>query len=91
MKSLPLLVVLLAGCAALGPPRIPETVPVPVPVSCLEAPIARPAFISDSELKAMDSYRATITLWLDRRLRSIYELQLEAAMAGCWQPATDGM
>ena len=85
------LVIILAGCAVSGPPRVPEKVLVPVPVSCLEAPIKRPVFSSDAELKAMDSYHAMIALWLDRRLRGIYELQLEAAMAGCWQPASDGM
>lgn len=81
-----------AGCPSRPePPPIPEKVLVPVPISCLDAPIKRPQFMSDAEFKAMDDYHAMLALWLDRRLRGLYELQLEAAMAGCWMPKADGL
>ena len=83
------LMLVLAGCQA-NLPAIPETVMVPVPVSCLDAPIKRPDFVTDAELKKMDSYHAMFALWLDRHLRWLYEQQLEAAMAGCWQPRAGG-
>lgn len=73
------------------PPPIPEKQLVPVPVPCLDEPVPRERFMSDAELKAMDDYHAVIALWLDRRLRGIYEKKLEAAMAGCWQPKVDGL
>lgn len=84
-----ILIALLAGCGA-APLKVPETVQVPVPVSCIEAPIPRPNFYTDAELAAMDDYKATLHLWLERRVRQAYEALIEAAMAGCWQPEKNG-
>lgn len=90
MRSIAIfLAILLAGCAGALP--VPETVKVPVPVSCVEKPAPRPDLPSDDEFKAADSYHAMLSLWLDRRIRQIYEARLEAALAGCWQPAAGGM
>lgn len=83
------LVALLAGCGGL-PVKVPETVSVPVPVSCIEAPVARPNFYTDAEIAAMDDFKATLNLWLERRVRQAYEAQLEATVAGCWLPAKGG-
>ena len=76
---------LLAGCPSLGM-RVPETVQVPVPVPCAAKKPAKPKLITDPELRSLDSYSATIHLLLDRLVRGQYEAQLEAALAGCWQP-----
>lgn len=78
-------VLVLAGCPGM-PARVPETVQVPVPVPCAAGKPVPPKLISDAELRALDSYSATIHLLLDRMLRGQYQARLEAALAGCWQP-----
>ena len=83
------LVGLLYGCGG-SAVTIPETIRVPVPVSCIDAPVLRPPFTTDAELLAMDDYRLTLSLALDRMVRRVYEARLEAALAGCWQPSKDG-
>ena len=83
------LAALLAGCSTTIP--VPETVKVPVPVSCIDAPIPKPRLVTDAELAAMDDYKATISLWIDRRDRQTYEGRLEAALAGCWLPGAGGV
>ena len=84
-----LLCAALGGCA--GPLPVPATVQVPVPVACIEQPVPKPDLPTDAEFKAADSYHAMLSLWLDRRIRQIYEARLEAALAGCWQPSAGGM
>jgi len=83
------LVGLLYGCGG-GAVTIPETIRVPVPVSCIDAPVPAPPLVTDAELLAMDDYRLTLSLALDRMVRRVYEARLEAALAGCWQPNKDG-
>ena len=83
------LVGLLYGCGG-GAVTVPETIRVPVPVSCIDAPVPQPSFTTDAELLAMDDYRLTLSLALDRMVRRVYEARIEAALAGCWQPSKDG-
>jgi hypothetical protein len=85
MKTLILATIIatLAGCALNGPPKPPETVRVPVLVRCLDGLPARPSFLSDEQLLALDNYGVIVALAQDRRLRQAYELQLEALLAGC--------
>lgn len=74
----------LAGCASDGV-TIPREVRVQVPVPCVapdDRP-ERPALLSDGEILALDSYRATWALWGDRLERQAYEAKLEAIVEGC--------
>lgn len=80
---------LLAGCPS-QPIRVPETVQVPVPVACIDAPVPRPELLTDAQMAALDDYHGLLALWLDRRQRQVYEARLEAAMAGCWQAGRGG-
>lgn len=76
--------VALAGCASTGV-EIPREVRVQVSIPCVsptERP-ERPALLSDGELLALDSYRATWALWGDRLERQAYEAKLEAIVEGC--------
>jgi hypothetical protein len=74
----------LTGCASQGV-TIPREVRVQVPVPCI-APAdvpQRPELMSDGEMLALDSYRATWALWGDRLERQGYEAKLEAVVEGC--------
>lgn len=74
---------LLTGCA--HQLTVPAEVKVPVPVPCLKAEDkpARPALKSDAELLALDRYKRTLALWVERLERQAYEAKLEAAVEGC--------
>lgn len=72
---------LLAGCAS--GPQIPKEVRVPVPVSCIDQPSAKPSMLSDAELLALDDYALVIALARDRRVRQGWEATIEAVVAGC--------
>jgi hypothetical protein len=61
---------------------------VPVPVACVSEPVPKPDFFTDEQLKALDDYQLPLALWLDRRLRQLYEARIEATLDGCWFPAT---
>lgn len=74
----------LTGCAGSGV-TIPREVLVQVPVACI-APAdrpERPALLTDAEILALDTYRATWALWGDRLERQAYESRLEAVVEGC--------
>lgn len=74
----------IIGCAG-APLQIPKEVKVPVPVPCI-APAdkpERPPLLSEAELLALDTYRATWALWGDRLERQAYEAKLEAIAEGC--------
>ena len=88
-RALVIAAALLAGCGS-APIPVPQTVQVPVPVACIDAPVPRPDFFTDAQLAAMDDYHGMLALWLDRRQRQVYEARLEAAMAGCWMPGAGG-
>lgn len=75
------LCVFLGACASV--PGLPAVVKVPVTVPCLSEPVKSPALITDADLLALDDYGFVIALARDRIERRKYELQLEAAMAGC--------
>lgn len=75
----------IGGCA--NQLKIPETVNVAVPVACI-APAdkpERPQLLTDGELLALDTYRATWALWGDRLEREAYEQKLSAIVEGCSQ------
>lgn len=74
---------LLSGCGLT--PKVPDEVKVPVPVPCIAAEDrpARPQFMSDAELLALDRYRRTRALWGDRAEREGYQAKLEAVVEGC--------
>ena len=80
---------LMAGCSSA--PLMPEVVKVPVATPCLEQIPPRPDLITDAQLKALDDYSLALSLAIDRKMRSLYEARLEAAVEGCWQPKGAGL
>lgn len=80
------LAALLAGCASTGV-EIPREVRVQVPVPCLapEDRPARPLLLTDAEILALDTYRATWALWGDRLELQGYAARLDAIVEGCSQ------
>ena len=74
-------IILLAGCAS--GPVVPEVVRVPVPVPCIEATPAKPVFLSDSDLLALDDFGLVVSLARERRLYQGYTAEIEAVIAGC--------
>ena len=76
------LALLLTACAVPMPP--PLQVNVPVPVSCLPPVLPqRPPIASESELAALDEYKFTLAIFLDRRALLNYSDELEAALIAC--------
>lgn len=75
------MVLLLAGCAAA--PVIPTEVQIPVVVSCIDRPIERPELATDAGIRALNDYHLPLQLWLDRRVRQLYEQRLEAMIEAC--------
>jgi len=75
------LVAVVAGFA--GGPEIPREVPVVVPVPCVAERPQRPSMLSDADLLALDDYGLIVALARDRRIRQGYQVELEAAIAGC--------
>lgn len=76
-------IAIAAGCASSPIEGIPQTVEIPIPVSCVTAEIPRPRFVTDRELAAADDYTLVLELAADRLKRQQYEAKLEAAIAGC--------
>ena len=73
---------LLTGCAFPIPP--PQTVNVPVPVSCLPDPMpARPMIASEAELAALDDYKFTLAIFLERRSLLNYVAEIDGVLMGC--------
>jgi hypothetical protein len=69
---------LLAGCAG-----NPPTADVAVAVSCVESRPARPEFRTDSEILALDDYRAVLALRADRLKAERYIKALEDVVDVC--------
>jgi hypothetical protein len=76
-----LAICLLVGCTSA--PTIPETVNIPVRVSCIDQLPEKPKLHTDAEIKAMPDYEAIMTLLADRVEDAIYRGQMEAVMEGC--------
>lgn len=79
MKVLILVCALLPGCATFGP----KTVEIPVAVSCVDEIPARPALVSDAELKVMNDYQLPLALHRDRKQREGYMRKAEALLLAC--------
>lgn len=73
----------LAGCSTFGIGKPPQVVQVPVAVSCVVTVPEKPAIATDEELFALDSYRRTLKVWIDRRALLAYQAELEAIVEGC--------
>jgi hypothetical protein len=71
----------MTGCTSA--PTIPETVQIPVRVSCIDHLPEKPKLHTDAEIKAMPDYEAILTLLADRVEDAIYRGQMEAVMEGC--------
>lgn len=75
------ILVCCAGCSIV--PTAPKEVRIPIPISCIDRPPAKPSMLSDAELLALDDYGLVIALARDRRVRQGYQAQMEAAIEGC--------
>lgn len=75
------ILLLLAGCSSV--PTAPKEVRIPIPVSCIDRPPAKPSMLSDAELLALDDYGLVIALARDRRIRQGYEAELESVIEAC--------
>lgn len=73
--------VLLAGCGT-APPAT-QTVEVPVYVSCVKERPQRPAYEFDKLPADASDGRKVMALARDWARARVYELQLEAVVAGC--------
>ena len=70
---------LVAGCAT-----PPPTVEIPVAVSCLPTAVpARPAIISNADLKALDDEGLVLTIAAERLSLIGYSAQAEAVIQAC--------
>lgn len=75
-----ILILLLSGCSA----TLTEVVKVPVPVSCLSSPPPdKPVTLSETEILAMDEYRATITVYAERLALKSYAERSSALLEAC--------
>lgn len=80
-----LLCLSLAGCNGTIH-RVPETVKVPVPVTCLkksEVPVPKETFLSDTELFVLDRYQRTLRMWEERLEYQSYTAKLTAVLIAC--------
>lgn len=73
----------LTGCAALTPPA--PVAKIPVAVSCVAERPVSPLFRSDSEVLAMDDYRAVLALRAERLKARSYIGDLEDVVTACAQ------
>ncbi len=77
------ILVLLNGCATLIPPP-PQKVLVAVPTPCLPATLPqRPKISTDAELSAIDDYKFTLEIFIERRKLLDYSGELEAVIGAC--------
>ena len=76
------MLLLLSACASA--PSLPQSVSVPVPVSCLphEVP-AVPALRPDSDLRTLDDRELVLTIASERLDLLSYARQAEVVIAGC--------
>jgi hypothetical protein len=80
-------VVVSASLAACNGIKVPDEIPVPVGVSCVDqdkrprlpAAAARP----EAEIKALDDYKAVLRLRTDRLELAEYAIRAEAIVEGC--------
>lgn len=65
--------------------QIPKETLIQVPMACLSPADKpqRPVLLTDAEILALDTYRATWALWGDRLERDGYEKKMEAMVEGC--------
>lgn len=79
-----LLAMLLTGCACFKEPE-PQIVRVEVPVTqkCVKELPARPAFVTDAEMKAMSDYQLVLAMRRDQMMRRGYTAELEALVEAC--------
>lgn len=79
MKAVALLL-LLSGCTCL--PRT-EVVKVPIPVACIDAPMAEPLVTADAVLLGMGDADLMIALAVDRARLIGWSLEAMAVMKAC--------
>lgn len=73
---------ILTGCQTIEP--APQQVHIPVAASCLPPVLPqRPAIATEAELAALDDYRFTLEIFIDRRKLLGYVGELEAVMHAC--------
>ncbi len=83
IPPLALLSILLVGCGTFIPPP-PQIVSVPIGISCLPTTLPqRPKIATDAELSALDDYRFTLEIFIDRRRLLDYSGELEAVLGAC--------
>ncbi len=76
-------VILLSGCKTFIPPP-PQIISVPIAASCLPTTLPqRPKIATDVELSAMDDYKFTLEIFIDRRRLLDYSGELEAVLLAC--------
>ena len=71
----------LSACDTM--PSIPQTVRVPVPVSCVKQAPERPQVTPTANLLAMDEYSATLTLFIERGELAVYAEKASAILESC--------
>ena len=72
---------ILSGCAP--SPTVPDTVLVPVAVSCAKDAPDAPLTMDEAAIRAMDDYAATLHIWTERLLLKSYAARAEAIIAAC--------
>lgn len=72
---------LLVGCG--GIPALPETVKVPVAVSCVKVMPARPPPLTEAALAGLNDYDFVVGITADWLRRKQYEAELEAVLEAC--------
>ncbi len=74
---------LLTACETFIPPP-PQIVSVPIGISCLPATLPqRPKTSTDAELSAIDDYKFTLEIFIERRKLLDYSGELEAVIGAC--------
>lgn len=81
MKAALIPALLLAGCASVPAP--PVTVRVPVPVPCLDAPLAPPRYTPYAELLRMSPGDFVVAITADRADLIAWTDEAQAVMAAC--------
>ena len=70
----------ISGCSA----TLPEVVRVPIVQSCLTAPyLEKPVTSSEGEIKAMQDYEATLTVYSEWLTLKSYSEKADALLSAC--------
>ena len=72
-----ILALLLTGCATAPTARIP------VAVSCVKEAPTKPATTDEADIKTMDDFAATLTVWTERLTLKAYAEKAEAVIQAC--------